>query len=102
MPGQWCEALEAQWSDVLEALILEAAAIGEGVAWEDDRARAWWDTGAVTAVAVKDGAQLIAYALPSARSAKANKEAEEFRRIRLWAESVTTIPATATQVNSTH
>ena len=32
-------AQPAQWSDVLEALILEAAALGEGVAREDDRAR---------------------------------------------------------------
>ena len=55
-------AQPAQWSDVLDALVLEAAALGDGVAWEDDRARAWWDTGAVTAVAVKDGPQLIAYA----------------------------------------
>lgn len=55
-------AQPAQWFDVLEALILEAESLGEGVAWEIDKVRACWDTGAVTAVAVKDGSHLIAYA----------------------------------------
>lgn len=52
----------AQWPDVVAALALEAEALGDGVAWDVDRVRAWWDTGTVTAVAVKEGSQLIAYA----------------------------------------
>lgn len=52
----------AVWNDVLTALALEAAALGEGVAWDEDRLVEWWNAGVQTAVVIKEGADLVAYA----------------------------------------
>jgi GNAT superfamily N-acetyltransferase len=56
------EVHQAEWKDVVGALSLEAASLGDGVAGSDERARAWWDAGLVNAVAARDGDRLCGYA----------------------------------------
>lgn len=52
----------ANWNDAVEALALEAALLGDDVAWGLDRKRQWWDAGVETAFVIRDFEQLVAYA----------------------------------------
>ena len=52
----------AVWKDVVDALALESAQLGEDVAWDLGRVREWWDSGVETAYVIRDQDRLVTYA----------------------------------------
>lgn len=51
----------APWEDVVRALELEAAELGDDAAWDLGRVKEWFDAGVVTALSIRENDRMVSY-----------------------------------------